>query len=205
MTTRVTLISPARSEALDEVRFEDGGPLTPAGERTARSAAGELPAGARNFASPSERCAQTARALGLRDVATAGAAAGCAMGRWRGRTLEEVTAREPEGVARWLSDPGSAPHGGESVGQLVARTARWLAELAEGSGPVVAVVEPDVVRAAVVCALDAPARGLWRVDVEPLTATRLSGRSDRWNLRPGTGLGRAGGGGAGGGSGGSGV
>lgn len=194
MTTRVTLISPARSEALDEVRFEDGGSLTPAGERAARAAAGELPSGGRNFASPSARCARTAEALGLRDVTAAGAAAGCAMGRWRGRTLEEVTACDPEGVARWLSDPGSAPHGGESVEELVTRTGRWLAELAEDSGPVVAVVEPDVVRAAVVCALDAPARSLWRVDVEPLTATRLSGRSGRWNLRPGTGLGRAGGG-----------
>jgi hypothetical protein len=53
---------------------------------------------------------------------------------------------------------------------------------------VLAVVEPDVVRAAVVCALAAPAGVLWRVDVPPLTVTELSGRSGRWNLRAGTDL-----------------
>jgi hypothetical protein len=52
-----------------------------------------------------------------------------------------------------------------------------------------AVVEPDVVRAAVVCALGAPAQSLWRVDVEPLTATEFSGRSARWNVRAGRRLG----------------
>ncbi|OEV29029.1 phosphoglycerate mutase, partial [Streptomyces nanshensis] len=143
----------------------------------------------RTAVSPSPRCAQTAEELG---IAAAGPAderlSGCAMGRWRGLTLEEVGAAEPEGVARWLSDPGGAPHGGESVEQLCARAEDWLTELAEEQGRVLAVVEPDVVRAMVVCALGAPARGLWRVDVAPLTVTELSGRSGRWNLRAGTAL-----------------
>ncbi|MGH3323130.1 MAG: histidine phosphatase family protein, partial [Streptomyces sp.] len=102
-----------------------------------------------------------------------------------GRTLEEVAATEPEAVPVWLSDPEVAPHGGESVRELCARTEGWLDRLAAEAGRVVAVVEPDVVRAAVVCALGAPAQGFWRVDVEPLTATGLSGRTGRWNLRPG--------------------
>ncbi|SCK25461.1 histidine phosphatase family protein [Streptomyces sp. WMMB 322] len=195
MTTRVTLISPARSEASEEFRFDDGTPLSPAGLRSVReanAAADALPASAaRTAVSPSPRCAQTAE--GLLGVAVAAAGgderlAGCGMGRWRGRTLEEVSAADPDGVARWLSDPAAAPHGGESVEQLCARTGEWLTEVAEVPGRVLAVVEPDVVRALVVHALGAPARTLWRLDVAPLTATELSGRSGRWNLRAGTAL-----------------
>ncbi|MBO0517925.1 hypothetical protein J0695_40265, partial [Streptomyces beijiangensis] len=44
------------------------------------------------------------------------------------------------------------------------------------------------VRAAVVQALGLPAEGFWRLDVVPLTATELSGRSGRWNLRCGSPL-----------------
>ncbi|WP_181764994.1 histidine phosphatase family protein [Streptomyces albidus (ex Kaewkla and Franco 2022)] len=189
MTTRVTLISPARNDASDGIRFDAGNSLSDAGLRAARAAAGSLPIAGSNLVSPSARCAETAEALGLEAVTTADQAAGCDMGRWRGRSLEEVTADEPEGVGLWLSDAASAPHGGESVRQLCARIEAWLAQLAAQQGRVVAVVEPDVVRAAVVCALGAPARSLWRADVEPLTATELSGRSARWNLRTGTRLG----------------
>lgn len=189
MTTRVTLISPARNAASDEARFDDGQPLNETGLRGVRAAAGSLPAAERTFAAPSLRCEQTADGLGLRAM-TAPEAAGCAMGRWRGRTLEEVAADDPEGVGSWLTDPERAPHGGESVADLCARTDAWLARLAAEPGRVVAVVEPDVVRAAVVCALGAPAQGFWRVDVEPLTVTALSGRAGRWNVRPGRRLDR---------------
>jgi broad specificity phosphatase PhoE len=190
MTTRVTLISPARSEASEAVRFDADSPLSDAGERAAHAAAGSLPTApsARHLVSPDRRCEQTARILGL-DAVPAPQAAGCAMGRWRGSTLEEVAAGEPEAVARWLADPDAAPHGGESVGELCARVGKWLDELAAEPGRVVAVVEPDAVRAAVLHALGAPAQGLWRVDVEPLTAVELSGRNGRWNLRTGTRLG----------------
>jgi hypothetical protein len=54
---------------------------------------------------------------------------------------------------------------------------------------VVAVVEPDVVRAALVAALEAPHAMFWRFDIRPLTATALSGRAGRWNVRVGEPLG----------------
>ena len=204
MTTRVTLISPARSVASEEFRFDDGSALSDAGLRDVRRAraavAGLLSAAERTVLSPSPRCVRTAEGLGLTwasDLVDE-RLAGCAAGRWRGRTLEEVSAAEPEGVALWLSDPESAPHGGESVAELCARTRQWLAGLAEEvHGRVLAVVEPDIVRAAVVSALDAPESGLWRVDVAPLTATELSGRSGRWNLRAGAALTGSGDGGSG--------
>lgn len=107
------------------------------------------------------------------------------MGRWRGRTLDEVAVAEPEAVGRWSADPSCAPHGGESVRDACARVGRWLDALRETDGRTLAVVEPDVVRAAVVHAVGLPPWGFWRWDVAPLTATELSGRAGRWNVRLG--------------------
>ncbi|MGW7265291.1 histidine phosphatase family protein [Streptomyces sp. NPDC054842] len=184
MTTRVTLISAASSRALREARFDDGCPAEEAGLRLARAAAGTLPSGGERWVSPSARCRDTAGALGLDAVEVAGLA-GLDVGRWRGATLDEVGAREPDAVVRWLADPESAPHGGESVRDLCDRVAGRLGAAALLSGRVLAVVEPEVVRAAVVRALGVPETAFWRIDVPPLTATELSGRADRWNVRVG--------------------
>lgn len=197
MTVRVIFVSPATGPALREARFAadeapdsagapDGtGALDEAGLRAARAAAGRLPVPGHAFVSPSARCRATAAALGI-DPAAAGRPGelrGCAMGRWRGRTLDEVAAEEPQAVMAWLTDPDAAPHGGESVRELSERVGRWLDGLTGLTGRVVVVAEPDVVRAAAVHALGAPLHAYWRLDVPPLTATELSGRAGRWNLR----------------------
>jgi len=114
------------------------------------------------------------------------------MGRWRGRTLDEVSAGEPDAVARWLTDPAAAPPGGESVRDLCERVAGWLDASAEIAGRTLAVVEPEIVRAVVVTVLKTPEAAFWRLDVPPLTATEVSGRSGRWNLRLGQPLGTPG-------------
>ncbi|MEU5346301.1 MULTISPECIES: histidine phosphatase family protein [unclassified Streptomyces] len=206
MTSRVMLISPVMSAALREARFEDGCPVDPAGLRLAGAAAGSLPAADRVLVSPTVRCRETAAALGLDALAvTEPDLAGLDVGRWRGATLAEVSTDEPEAVGRWLADPSSAPHGGESVAGLCERVAKWLETVAdpssgasgsgsaEGSGPgsvrIIAVVEPEIVRAGVVRALGAPESAFWRVDVPPLAATEFSGRAGRWNVRVGRALG----------------
>ncbi|MGW5118485.1 histidine phosphatase family protein [Streptomyces noursei] len=193
MTSRVILISPASNPALRRARFDDGASLDAAGAARAASAAGSLPAADRVHVSPTVRCRETAAALGL--AGPSGPAAELAawdVGRWRGRTLDEVAAAEPAAVALWLGDPGAAPHGGESVRDLCARAARWLADCGGQDGRTLAVVEPEVVRAVVVGVLGAPEAAFWRVDVPPLAATELSGRSGRWNLRLGRTLGTPG-------------
>ncbi|MCX4911196.1 histidine phosphatase family protein [Streptomyces sp. NBC_00878] len=216
MTSRVMLISPAMNSALREARFDDGCSVDAAGLRLAGAAAGSLPTADRVLVSPTVRCRETAAALGLDTdtIASVAAAviepelAGLDVGRWRGATLAEVSADEPEAVGRWLADPSSAPHGGESVSGLCERVAKWLetaADPALGSGPgsasgsapgsgagsvrIVAVVEPEIVRAGVVRALGAPESAFWRVDVPPLTVTEFSGRAGRWNVRVGRALG----------------
>ncbi|MFJ8632493.1 histidine phosphatase family protein [Streptomyces sp. NPDC093568] len=190
MTSRVMLISPAISLALREARFDDGCPLDATGLRRARSAAGTLTAVDRAWVSPSVRCRETAEALGL-DAAVVPELTGLDMGRWRGAALAEVSAREPEAVSLWLADPASAPHGGESAREFCDRIAAWLDSAARLDGRTVAVVDPEVVRATVVRTLGAPEPAFWRIDVAPLTATELSGRSGRWNLRLGQPLGGA--------------
>ncbi|MFG2264445.1 histidine phosphatase family protein [Streptomyces sp. NPDC048720] len=188
MTTRVTLVSPAMNPSLREARFDDGCSLDAAGAARAHAAAGELRTAATALVSPTVRCRETAAALGL-DARAEPALASLDMGRWRGRTLDEVGAGEPEALARWLADPAAAPHGGESVRLLCARVGDWLEETARRAGRTVAVVEPEVVRAVAVRVLGAPETAFWRIDVPPLTATSFTGRAGRWNLTPGTALG----------------
>ncbi|WP_405015465.1 histidine phosphatase family protein [Kitasatospora sp. NBC_01539] len=186
------------SESARTARFDDGRPLDALGLRTATAARGTLRPAGRVLRSPTPRCRQTADALGLSPHADdEPALAPCAMGRWRGRTLDEVAAAEPDAVGRWLTDPDAAPHGGEPLRSLLDRVAGWLDALAlrdggsDGDGParLIAVVEPEVVRAAALHALGAPASAFRRLDVAPLTATEFSGRAGRWNVRCGTPLG----------------
>lgn len=184
MTVRLTLVSPATSEALRGVRFDDDSPLDADGLARAEAATGLLPPAVHVYAAPSLRCRQTARALGL-DAAPLSAIAACDMGSWRGQALEALAVTDEQAVAQWLDDPGAAPHGGESLRDLRIRVGAWLDGLQGLTGRVIAVAEPDAVRAAVVHALAAPDHAFWRLDVRPLTATELSGRAGRWNLRTG--------------------
>ena len=189
MTSRVTLISPATSPSLRQARFDDGTTsLDGNGAARARAAAGTLPPAAHVVVSPSARCRETATALGLAAAEPLAELAGLRAGRWEGLTIEEVGGSEPEAVARWLTDPAAAPHGGESVQDLCLRVGRWLDTASQTDGRTLAVVEPDVVRAVLVGVLGAPAASFWRADVPPLTATEISGRAGRWNLRLGTPL-----------------
>ncbi|MCS0603849.1 histidine phosphatase family protein [Streptomyces sp. LP11] len=185
MTSRVTFVSPAPSPSLRQARFYDGDSVEEAGAARARAAAGSLPVPARVVLSPSARCRQTAAALGLDGGVAATELGGLGVGRWRGQTLDEVGAAEPEAVGRWLTDPDWAGHGGESVRDVCERVGRWLDGVRDTDGRTVAVVEPEVVRAAMVAVLELPLAAFWRLDVPPLAATELSGRSGRWNVRLG--------------------
>ncbi|MFD8753595.1 histidine phosphatase family protein [Kitasatospora sp. NPDC059577] len=184
MTVRVMFVAPAIGDGLRAARFGDDGPPEEAASAAARAAAGALPTPARSLASPSVRCRRTAEALGLQAEPDRRLAE-LDVGSWRGRTLDEVAAAEPAAVAAWLADPAAAPHGGESVLDLLARVGARLDELAGEAGRLAVVAEPAVVRAAVVHALGLPPAVFWRLDVRPLSVTELSGRAGRWNLRCG--------------------
>jgi broad specificity phosphatase PhoE len=131
--------------------------------------------------SPALRAVQTAEALRLSATAES-ALRDCDYGKWTGRLFDEVLAKEPEAVADWLQNPEMASHGGESVVALIARVSAWLDVQKAASGVIVAVTHASVIRAAIVCAIQAEPRSFWRIDIAPLSLTRLSGNNGRWTL-----------------------
>lgn len=132
--------------------------------------------------SPSARCRATAEAAGLTVDTVEPAIAECDFGAWGGRTLDELVAERPEETRRWMTDPDSAPHGGESLRAFSARVGAWLDGQAGRAGTCVAITHGGVVKAAVVHALAAPIEAFWRVDCAPLSRTELHAHDGRWTL-----------------------
>ncbi|MEU8702485.1 histidine phosphatase family protein [Streptomyces sp. NPDC048680] len=189
MSVRVSLVAAARNSSLLGERFDDDRPLDEAGWHEVQFAAAALiPLGAAElrYCSPTARSRATGQALGFAPMVQP-ALRDCDMGRWRGCTLADVTAREPAAVDTWLADPRSAPHGGEPLLALISRIGGWLDTRPACDGSIVAVAEPSVVRAALVYALRAPPSTYWNVDVRPLSTVTLTGLPRRWSLRLETG------------------
>lgn len=186
MQLRVTFVAAARSSPLLAERFDDDRPLDQAGWDEVQRAAQDLvplAAAELRYCSPTPRSRATGDALGFGPLVQL-ALRDCDMGRWRGLTLGEAMAREPEAVDAWLADPRATPHGGESLLDFISRVGGWLdtRPLYDG-GRIVAVAEPSVIRAALVYALQAPPSTYWNLDVRPLSTTVVTGRTGRWNVR----------------------
>ncbi|MFJ4465907.1 histidine phosphatase family protein [Streptomyces sp. NPDC089424] len=177
MTLRVTMLSATGTDAGDELFFGDGG----AGTATEVV----LPPYALALRAPSARCARAAEALAIA-AAPESALRDLDRGSWDGRPREDVAAEDPHGFSAWLTDPGAAPHGGESVAALCRRTAAWLDSLPTDIGRVLAVTEAAVVRAALVHGLSAPDRAFWHLGTPPPAAITLTLHDGCWTVRPGT-------------------
>jgi broad specificity phosphatase PhoE len=175
MTTRVLLVCHAASAATRHAAFPDDEPLASTGIPD------PLPRVHRAISGPELRCRQTAGMFELapeieprlRD---------CDYGRWRGRTLAELSEAEPAAVQTWLTDPASAPHDGESIVDLIARVGGWLDGLYGVRGRVVAITHPAAIKAIVVHAIRGTPESFWRIDIPPLSRTTLSGTHGRWVL-----------------------
>ncbi|MCX4481592.1 histidine phosphatase family protein [Streptomyces cellulosae] len=184
MTVRLTLLC-AAAPIEHDLRFGVDTTLDERALWEARGVAGAVPAASSWYTAPSQRCRQTAQALGFAAVAVEPALRDMNMGRWQGRTLGEVAAGDGAALAAWMADPEAAPPDGESVAEVCHRIVAWLDALPAATGRALAVVEQAVARAAVVHALGAPQQSFWRIDVPPLSSYQLTGRDGRWNLRMG--------------------
>lgn len=174
---RLTLVSHASTDAVRAARFPADEGIDAVGRRDAGLAA---PLSAKRVvAAPERRAAETAAALGLEPEIDS-ALRDLDHGAWRGLTMDEI---DPVPLHEWLGDPASKPHGGESITELVDRVRGWLAGVAESGTGTIAITHPAIVRAAIVVALDAPPKSLWRIDVGPLSVTRLHHRGGAWTLR----------------------
>jgi broad specificity phosphatase PhoE len=90
---------------------------------------------------------------------------------------------EPEELNRWLSDPAAAPHGGESLADLVRRVGAVCDTQDWPQGRSVLVVTPLVARAAAVHALGVGPAAIFRLDLAPLGRVGLSGQARSWRLQ----------------------
>jgi broad specificity phosphatase PhoE len=133
------------------------------------------------FFSPELRTRQTAEALGL-NASVQPMLRECDYGRWAGRAFGEIVAHEPDAANSWLRDPAAAPHGGEAILGLIRRVATWLADEQARGQRSITVTHSTIIRAAIVHVMDAPSQSFWRIDIRPLSVTRLSGKGDRWNV-----------------------
>ncbi|WP_371053319.1 histidine phosphatase family protein [Rhodococcus gordoniae] len=175
---RLFLVAHASTCATEQARFPCDEPLSDRGRRELERAS--APVVDRWVCAPERRTVDTVHAFGF-PAEIDPALRELDYGTWAGSAMDDVPESELE---EWLTDPATAPHGGESVEDLLGRVCTWLAALGDGYERVAAVTHPAVVRAATVCALDAPAAAFWRVDVRPLDVVRLHGRPGRWTLRP---------------------
>ena len=180
MTTHLKLICHVSTSAIRSAAFPADEPLDAQGRQKLATVAQRLHAD-RCWVSPALRASQTADALKL-GATVEPMLRDCDYGRWTGRALDEVQAQEPEAVAEWLRNPRAVPHGGESVLELIKRVATWLDAQKGTPGVAVAVTHASVIRAAIVHAIEAEVRSFWRIDVAPLSLTRLSDDNGHWTL-----------------------
>jgi broad specificity phosphatase PhoE len=130
---------------------------------------------------PERRCADTAHALGLESTPLSALRA-WDLGSWAGRAINDIGDAEPEALGAWRQDPAAAPHGGETLANLLARVGAWLDEPSE-LRRVVAVADASVVRASVIHALGADWRAFWRLDLPPLSMSVVTHGSGNWRVR----------------------
>jgi broad specificity phosphatase PhoE len=140
-----------------------------------------LLAGDKRQRGPEQRCRETADALGL-DAAPQSVLRAWDLGSWVGRTITELGEKEPEALGAWRTDPDVAPHGGESLLQLLDRVGAWMEEPSERERAI-AVADASVVRACVLRALGADWHTYWRLDLPPLTVSVLTHGSGVWRVR----------------------
>ncbi|MET0694479.1 MAG: histidine phosphatase family protein [Propionibacteriaceae bacterium] len=177
MAQRLVLVAHAPTAGTRELIF---------GDRTELTAAADIGPLAERVVSwgsgPEPACVATARALGGEPEVIA-ELAGPDFGRWSGQTLTEVGTAEPEAVGAWLRDPAAAPHGGESLTELIRRVGACCDSREWAQGRTVVVVAPLVARAAAVHALGAAPEVIFRMDLAPLGRVGVSRAGESWRLQ----------------------
>jgi broad specificity phosphatase PhoE len=103
-------------------------------------------------------------------------------GRWRGKAIRDIHDEDADGLGAWLSDPTSAPHGGESLEALRARIRRAFVR-SPTAGTTLIVTHAIVVKVALAIVLNAPLDAVYSMDLEPLSSITLTRSGDAWRLR----------------------
>lgn len=186
MPARITLLCHGRSTARPSA-FAGDDPLAEGEAERIAALALALAGIDRIVSSPARVATQTTDALAATST-TDVALADLDLGHWRGRSLSDIQATEPEALATWMADADFAGHGGESRAALVERVSSWLEERRAADGHTLAVTHPVVIQAAMLGILGAPAAAFRHIDVPPLHALDIRGDGRRWAIRSFGGL-----------------
>lgn len=182
MSTRLTLLAHAATPAQRHLRFPDNEGIEPLAAGVAGRVMEQVGRSVLAWRGPERRAAETVEALGVSASPVAELRA-WSMGRWTGEPVAEIAEHESAAFTLWRTDPDSAPHGGESLNSLLGRVGAWLEQPETAAPRTLVVADPAVIRAAIVCALDAGSPTFWRVDIRPLSLAVLQ-RTDRaWRVR----------------------
>jgi broad specificity phosphatase PhoE len=182
VSSRISLICHATTRALRVATFGGDDALDDVGKSKAERLAGSLGRVDHCWSSPALRARQTAAAFGLTALPD-DRLRDCDFGRWTGKRLPVVLLKEPRKLVSWIKDPGSSPHGGESISEVLKRVAAWISERGRDKGHTVAFTHPAVIRAAIVHIIMADLPSFWRIDVLPLSCTDFRTNGRRWVLR----------------------
>ncbi|MFA5956561.1 histidine phosphatase family protein [Hyphomicrobium sp.] len=182
MPPRLTLVANASTPAVRAAAFPLDEGLDDYGRRDAAAMAAEFRNSVVVLSSPAKRALETAAALGL-DPEIDASLRDLDLGSWAGRTLNSVAESDPDALSSWLSDPESAPHGGETVEGLFARISIWLQTMSAREERIVAVTHPAVIRVAILAAIHAGPASFWNIDIAPLSVVELTSNGRRWALK----------------------
>ena len=175
MAQRLLIVAHAATLATNAPAFGGNGELLP-GE--VRRLSGRI---ATWVSGPEEACQSTAVRLGgtaepLHDLRE------CGFGVWTGRSLGDIAVDDPAGLESWMHDPHAAPHGGESLAELIKRAGSMLDDHPWPDGRSVAVVTSLVARALLVHALGAAPEVIFHIDIAPLSRALISRSQQMWRL-----------------------
>ena len=175
MAQRMLVVAHAATPATRTLVFGDSGEL-PSSE--IRRLSGRAACWVRG---PEKACEATAARLGgsaevIQDLRE------CDFGAWAGKALINIAGEDPSGLDTWLRDPYAAPHGGESLAELISRVGPVLDNHHWPDGRSVAVVTALVARALLVHALGAAPEVIFRIDIAPLSRALISRSQQTWRL-----------------------
>lgn len=168
MALRLTLIAHARTLAQKQARFPLDEPVEIDREQKKGEWSKMFGRQTRFVCGPELRARQTA-ALFSGTVEITEALRDCDFGDWKGRQVEAIA---PAAMGAWIQDWQAAPHGGESIHGVCLRVNDWLDSLS-GTGHIVAVTHPFLMRAALLKVLRCPPASFHAIDIEPLSAVDL--------------------------------
>lgn len=191
--TRMLLVRHGHVDWLRPERFRGRAPLalSPLGRRQAVATAARIAATVKPaaiYASPLERCMDSARAIGAACRVAAQpleAINDIDYGAWQGMTHEEVRSHWPEQLEIWLKTPHLAATGGESLAAVHARVTAAILDIGRQhrDQTVVLVTHDSVIRVLLLLTLDSPLSHYWRFAPLPCSITDMTLAAGDFALR----------------------